>query len=73
MNGDMGRLGDHLAPPVEDGARVIAPLLDIGGMSGPTESNPHLFGNRGEKILEDLELDGIVSSFHRNSSKAAAL
>ena len=60
MHGDVGRLRDHLAPSVKDGTGVIAALLDIGGVSGPTEGNTHLFGHRGEEILEDFEFDRVV-------------
>ena len=54
MNRDMGGLGDHLAPSIEDSAGVIPALFDVGRMSGPTQGDPHLLGNRGEEVLEDL-------------------
>ena len=72
MNGDMGRLCDHLPPAVKEGAGVIPALLDVGRVSGPTQGNPHLFGDRSKEIFEDLQLDRIVWSLHRDPLRAGA-
>jgi hypothetical protein len=42
----MLRLDDGVAASIEDGARVIAPLLDVGAVAGPHQDFAHLFGHR---------------------------
>ena len=56
---DVIGLCDGLAARVVDGARVVAPLLDVGREPRSAERDPHLLGDRHEQVLEHLELDRI--------------
>ena len=52
---------DDLTFGVENSARVVAALFDIGGKCGAAKSGAHFFGDRVIKILEDFEFDRIAS------------
>ena len=52
-------LSNHVALGIEDGAGVIAPLLDIGSEGGALERRAHLFRDRVEEAFEDFELDWV--------------
>src|SRR5258708_28323672 len=52
--------GDHFAGAVEYGARIISPLLDVGGKRSTPERRPHLLCNGVEEVLENFQLDGIA-------------
>jgi hypothetical protein len=55
VDGDVGRLGDHAAAAVEDGARVVLPFLDVDRIRRATQDDAHLVGHPGEQVLEDLQ------------------
>src|SRR5579872_275514 len=55
MDRDVRRLGDHAPTPVEDGAGVVAALLDVDGIGGASQDDSHLLGDSGEEVLEDFE------------------
>ena len=56
VDGHMGCLRNHAAVVVEDGAGMVAPLLDVGGMSAALHRHAHLFGYRRKEMAKDFEL-----------------
>ena len=59
VDGDVGGLGDEAAAAVEDGAGVVAPLLDVGRVRGAAEGDAHLVGDGGEEGVGDGEFGGV--------------
>ena len=59
VDGDVRRVDHQLAGRIEQGAGEVEPLLDVGGDGGALEPLPHLPGDRGEAVSEQLELDGL--------------
>ena len=55
-------LSNQEAVLIEDRARVVPSLFYVWGESRASQAHTHLFGYRGIKGLEDLELDWI--NFH---------
>ena len=51
--------GDNLARGIEDGARVVAALFDVGRKRRAAQRGSHLFRDRVVQVLEDLEFDRI--------------
>ena len=51
--------GDDLTRGIEDGARVVAALFDIGRKGGAAQRRSHLFGDGVVEVLEDFEFDRI--------------
>ena len=49
------RVGDQAAVGVEDRAGKVEPLLDVDRVRGGLQAHPHLFGDRHEQVVEDLE------------------
>ena len=47
VDGDVGRLRDHVAVWVKEGAGVVLALLDVGGEAGAAEGDAHLLGDGG--------------------------
>src|SRR5580693_1995642 len=66
MHRNMRGLCDQLAARVENRAREIVPLLDVGGERGLAEHDPHLVGNRSKAIVHHRQRDRI--EFHRAAS-----
>ena len=65
MHRHMGRIGDQVALPVEEGAGEIEALLDVHGMAGVLQGRAHLLGDRHEEIVEHLQHDRIDSGADR--------
>src|SRR5438477_11620077 len=65
MDRNMRRLRKQAALRIEESARVVAPLLNIGGVSCPFERGAHLFGNGREEMTPHLNLDGIEHLLYR--------
>ena len=65
VDGDMRGLGDEAAVGVEDGAGVVAALLDVGRVRGAAEGDAHLVGDRGEEGGGDAEFGGVDHIGHR--------
>ena len=63
VDGDVGRLRDHVALGVKEGAGVVLALLDVGGEAGAAKGDAHLLGDGGEEVLEDLEGYGVYGHF----------
>lgn len=59
MHRDVGRVGDQLPLGVEQGAGEVEPLLDVDRLRGLLQGDAHLFGDRHEQVVEDLEQDGV--------------
>ena len=55
MHRHMRCIGDKLACRVKHRARKIEPFLDVDGISRLFQRHPHLFGNRHEQIVENLQ------------------
>ena len=51
----MGRVRDQAAPGVEQRTREVEPLLDVDRGRRVGERDAHLFGDRHEQVVEDLE------------------
>ena len=62
MHRNMRGLRDQLAAPIEQRARKIVTLLDVGGEAGHPEHHAHLLGDRGEAIVHNCERDRHRSS-----------
>ena len=67
---DVRRIDDQFARGREHGATEIEPLLHVGRDGGPLQRDAHLLGDRGEEVIEDLELDRI--GFGRDDGRLAA-
>ena len=52
---DVGRLRHHSPTTVEDGAREVQPLLDIGRIAGAPQGYAHLLRDTGEAVAIDLQ------------------
>src|SRR5215204_1055585 len=68
MNRHVITLRDRLPRGVIDCARIVEPLLYVGGERGPAQGNAHLLRDRHEEILENIELnrlDGHVAPTER--------
>ena len=50
---------DRRTSGVEEGAGVVPSLLDIRGIGGAAQGRPHLLGQGGEQMTEDLEGHGV--------------
>ncbi len=61
MHGHVIAHGDHFTAGIKDGAGIVPPLFDIGRKCGTTQRGPHLLGDGVVNILEDFQLDGILS------------
>src|SRR5262245_5614228 len=55
MHRHVRRVGDEIAFGVEEGAGEIEPLLDVDRVGGVGQTQAHLFGDRHEKVIEDLQ------------------
>ncbi len=62
--------GNDLTTAVENRARVIAALFDVGREGGSLERGSHLFGDGVIEILEDLEFDRIAAHKVDTSSRS---
>jgi hypothetical protein len=64
--------GNDLARGIEDGAGVVAALLNVGRKRSAAQRGSHLFGDGMVEILEDFEFDGIthVGKFTSMSARA---
>src|SRR5579859_1508969 len=78
MHGHVVAHSHNFTRAVEYRARIVAPLLDIGGKRGAPQRSAHLFRNGVEKAFEDFQFNGIAhaqSAYHgraaRNSRSAA--
>ena len=60
MNRHVIAHGDDLAARVEDGAGVVAPLLNIGRERSAAQRRAHFFGDGVVEVLEYFEFDGIA-------------
>ena len=58
VNGHVVAHGDDALMAVEEGAGVVAALLDVGRDGGAAEGGAHLFGDGVDGALEDGEFDG---------------
>ena len=52
--------GNHFPRGVENRARVITALFDVGRECGAAQGRSHFFRNGMVEILENLEFDGIA-------------
>src|SRR5439155_7525644 len=59
VHGDVGGVGDEVAVGVEQGAGEVEPLADVDRLGGGLQPGAHLFGDRHEQVVEDLQQDGI--------------
>ena len=59
MHRHVRRVGDEFALVVEDRAGEVEPLLDVDGVGGLLERQPHLLGDVHEEVVEDLEHDRV--------------
>jgi hypothetical protein len=59
VHGNVRRVRHQSARRIEDGARVVEALLDVGRDRGIAEHRAHLLGDRHEAIAKDLEPDRI--------------
>ncbi len=57
MHGHVIAHGESVAGGVEERARVVATLFDVGREGGATQRCAHLFGDGVEEMLENFELD----------------
>ena len=64
MHRHVRRVGDQAAVGVEDRARKVEPLLDVDRVRGGLQADPHLFGDRHEQVVEDLEHDRVGPGVH---------
>ncbi len=55
----MRGLRHHLTSSIEDRAREVAALLDVGRERTAAQRHSHLLGNRAEAVIEDLERDRV--------------
>src|SRR5579875_751580 len=55
VNGNMRRLRNQTALRIEDSAREIAPLLDIGRIAATSQYHTHLLGDSGERAAKNLQ------------------
>ena len=62
MDGDVGGVGDELALAVEEGAGKVQAFLDVHRVGSVGQGHPHLLGDGHEKVVEDLQQDGIDGS-----------
>src|SRR5215472_3794748 len=67
MDWYVGGLGDQLTLRIEQGARKVVALLDVGRVAGLTEHHSHLFGNRGQPVVHYRERYRI--ELHRPTSR----
>ena len=51
--------GHGHAARIEEGARIVAPFLDVRGERGSSQGRSHLLGERREQVPEDLERDRV--------------
>ena len=65
VDGYVWRIGDEIAPGVEQSAGKVQAFLDVHGVRGILQGDAHLFGNRHEKVIEYLEHDRIRRSTDR--------
>src|SRR5436309_246459 len=61
----MGCLGHQAAPGIEDRARMVAALLDIGGEPGAFQSCAHFFRDGRKEVTPDLYLNRV--KFRQNA------
>ena len=59
MHRHMIALRNHIPVTIEDCARIVPPLLNVGRKSGALEGGTHFFRNGMKKAFEDFELDWI--------------
>src|SRR5215208_2022081 len=59
VDGDVLRLGDHVAFCVEERGRAVAPLLDVRRVGAPDQDRPHLLGYARERARQHRERYGI--------------
>src|SRR5205085_10538132 len=71
MDGHVVALRDDSAPSVEDGARIVAPLFDVGREGRAPECDAHLFCDRSVERAIDFERRRIEASlvFHNSMIK----
>jgi hypothetical protein len=60
MHGHVVAHGNDLAARVEDGARVIAALLNVGRKRSAAERSAHLLSDGVVEVFENFEFNGIV-------------
>ena len=65
MHRDVRRIGDQRAVGIEDRAGEVEPLLDIDAGRGRLKRDAHFLGDGHEKVVENLEPDGIDVSADR--------
>ncbi len=61
MDRNMFGFRDQSAARVEQGTGEIFPLLDVGREAGPAENDAHFVRCRDERVLDNLEGDGVDS------------
>ncbi len=59
VHGHVRRIGDQLTGAVEQRAGEVEPLLDVDRARGVGERHAHLFGDRHEQVVEDLQQHGV--------------
>src|SRR5580698_5855109 len=52
--------GDDFPGALKQRARIIAPLLNVGGKRSAPQRRAHLLGDGVEQVLEDFQFDGIA-------------
>ncbi len=67
MDGHVVAHGKDISRGVENGAGIVAALLDVGRKRGTAERGAHFFRDRVEEIFENFEAYGIHS--HRRGSR----
>ena len=68
----MRRLSEHFETIVEERASVVFTRFDVGRVGGFLESHPHLVGDGGERILDNLNhrragAQQVISHIHGQS------
>lgn len=58
MDGHMVPHRHRFAMPVIDGARIVAPFLDVDREGGLLEDNPHFVADGGQQMAKQLKLHG---------------
>jgi len=61
MHRDVGGLGHHVAGSVKDGARVIPPLLDVGGIAVRPRDMPISSATVANLFLKTSSVIGVIS------------
>ena len=71
MHGHVVAHGNHARLAIEDGAGVVAALLDIGRERGAAQGSAHLLGNGMHGALKDRQLNRIGCPRHHARSSPA--